>query len=374
MLLSDSVLTKKSNLLTKSCGVLACILLVSACSSNDTSRQANRDFDYLKATEKAPLVIAEGLDTPEYTKQYSIPTIAKDKHDYLMGSDIDIRSPIQILALSSFVRVDRNDQNIAIWFNSKSFQDDISALVWTSLSSFLADKNVTIAKLDEKKRVLETDWLLNDAVFAEYKEQGEFQLKHRFRFTLLKAKSKRTIGLKVELIDNEKYLDGKLDPSALTAKDKRRYAIQMLNLFSIYDEAQRLEAKEKEQKAAQAIKASLKSDEDEYPLILLSVSFDKAWEEMPKALEKLGFSVEDEDKIAGNLSVSYDAPSDDYWVEQKITPVTLEEDDYVIQLGEVKGKSSLSFYDEDKKPLSAEAVNQLFISLQEAFALVNAEK
>ena len=53
--------------------VLACAILVSACSGTDTRRQANQDFEYLKQTIQPELVIVEGLDTPLYTQRYNVP-------------------------------------------------------------------------------------------------------------------------------------------------------------------------------------------------------------------------------------------------------------------------------------------------------------
>ena len=62
MLSTNHTLVKRSS-------VLACAILVSACSGTDTRRQANQGFDYISQQKVAPLVIAEGLDTPVYTQR-----------------------------------------------------------------------------------------------------------------------------------------------------------------------------------------------------------------------------------------------------------------------------------------------------------------
>lgn len=358
----------------KHCSIIACAILVSACSSDDSRRQANRDFDYLQAQEVSPLVIAPGLETPEYSKRYVLPTLVKAKSDYLIGSEIDVRSPTQILALSSLVHADEKAETPTVWFNSKSSQDNVSTQVWTLLTNFFADKNITLRVADSERRLAETEWFAQDVVFAEFKEQTEADLQQRYSFELVKGRSQRTIGLQVQLLEHGEKSGDKISVSTLSQQEQRRYAVRMLNLVNIYYEAQRLEEAALKRKAEQAVSISITTDETDYPEVLLNIEFDKAWEVLPDILEKLGMTLDDEDKIAGKMTVEYDAQDDDYWADNNITPVALDEDDYTIQIGEIKGLSSLTFYDDKKQPLAADKVQQLFISLQEAIKAINADK
>jgi len=353
--------------------VIACAILVSACSGTDTRRQANQDFEYLSQTVKPELVIAEGLDTPFYTQRYDIPELAAGTENYPVGAAVDVRSPVQVLALSPLVRVEEGSENVTVWFNSRSSQDDITAQVWSLLANFLADKKVAIAKLDDANHSLETDWLINHETFDEFKEVSEYELKQRYKFTLLTAASNRTVGLQVDLIDHEERLEGIKVDNELSKGDSRRFSVQMLNLLNIYYEIDRIEGNNKETEQ-QASKLKIDFVEQQHPVITLNIPFDDAWELLPMVLNKVGMTVEDEDKLAATMLVSFDEQTDDYWVNNNITRVKLAEDDYRIQVGENKGHTSIAFFDEGKQPLSAEDMSQLFISLKDAADVLRSEK
>ena len=354
--------------------VIACAILVSACSGTDTRRQANQDFEYLSQTVKPELVIAEGLDTPFYTQRYDIPELAAGTENYPVGAAVDVRSPVQVLALSPLVRVEEGSENVTVWFNSRSSQDDITAQVWSLLANFLADKKVAIAKLDDANHSLETDWLINHETFDEFKEVSEYELKQRYKFTLLTAASNRTVGLQVDLIDHEERLEGVKVDNELSKGDSRRFSVQMLNLVNIYYEIDRIEGNNKETEQQQASKLKIDFVEQQHPVITLNIPFDDAWELLPMVLNKVGMTVEGEDKLAATMLVSFDEQMDDYWVNNNITRVKLAEDDYRIQVGENKGHTSIAFFDEGKQPLSAEDMSQLFISLKDAADVLRTEK
>ena len=354
--------------------VIACAILVSACSGTDTRRQANQDFEYLSQTVKPELVIAEGLDTPFYTQRYDIPELAAGTENYPVGAAVDVRSPVQVLALSPLVRVEEGSENVTVWFNSRSSQDDITAQVWSLLANFLADKKVAIAKLDDANHSLETDWLINQETFDEFKEVSEYELKQRYKFTLLTAASNRTVGLQVDLIDHEERLEGVKVDNELSKGDSRRFSVQMLNLVNIYYEIDRIEGNNKETEQQQASKLKIDFVEQQHPVITLNIPFDDAWELLPMVLNKVGMTVEGEDKLAATMLVSFDEQMDDYWVNNNITRVKLAEDDYRIQVGENKGHTSIAFFDEGKQPLSAEDMSQLFISLKDAADVLRTEK
>ena len=354
--------------------VIACAILVSACSGTDTRRQANQEFEYLNQTVKPELVIAEGLDAPLYTQRFDVPKLVEGTEDYPLGSAVDVRSPVQILALSPLVRVQEGSENVTVWFNSRSSQDDISAQVWTLLANFLADKKVAIAKLDDVNHTLETDWLINQETFDEFREVSEYELKQRYKFTLLTGGNKRTVGLQVDLIDHEERLEGTKVDNELSKGDSRRFAVQMLNLLNIYYEIDRIEGNNKETAQQKASKLKIDFVDQKHPVITLNIPFDDAWKLLPMVLNKVGMTVEDEDKLAATMLISFDEQKDDYWIDNKITRVTLAEDDYRIQVGEINGHTSIAFFGEDKQPLSAEVMSQLFISLKDAANVLRAEK
>ncbi len=359
--------------LLKRGSLLACAVLLGACSGTDTRRMANQDFDYLNEGLKDELVIVDGLDSPQYTDKYRIPELAGGAENYPLGNKVDVRSPVQILTLSPLARVEEGTDDVTVWFSSRSVEENTAGDAWTLIANFLASKNVAIAKLDEDKKVLETDWLINKDTFGKYGEVTDYELRQRYRFSLLKSPNKRSVGLQVALIDHEESLEGVKNDHELTPAEQHRFSVQMLNLVNIYSEIERVKEK---QVVARKGAVELKIDlvEREFPLVTLNVPFDDAWEKMPDILSRLGFTVEDKDKIAASMLVSFDQQSKEYWQQNNITPLTLPEAEYRIQFGEVKGKSSISFFTDKKQPLAANVVSQLFISIQDVVKSMIAEE
>lgn len=360
--------------MTKRYSVLACAVLVAACSSQDTRREANRGFEYMSEKEISSLVIADGLDTPDYTNRYRIPALEKDKSEFEMGSNVDIRPPLQVLALSSLMRADERSDDVVVWFNGRSAQDNVGTQITTLVQDYLTAKEIPFAVDESNAGVITTDYFEHGKVFAEFREITEDDFEQRYRYSLVEGSSQRTAGLKVELLGHGTRVDTALEENELTAKEKRRYELQMLNMVGIYYELQRLEEKKQQQQAKKEIALSVKNLTDDSLQVLLDMSFDNAWTLIPEALEKAGFSIEDHDKIDGNLTISFDAQDEDYWAEEDIAPLDIAEDDYILQLGETQGKTSLTFYDEDKHLLKNESVEKIVATLKDAIKAVNANK
>jgi outer membrane protein assembly factor BamC len=86
-------------------------------------------------------------------------------------------------------------------------------------------------------------------------------------------------------------------------------------------------------------------------------------------LPAYGFTIKDTQQSLGWIDVEYDEPDSEFWKAKGAEPFKLEEDKYRFQLGEMTGgKTSITLFDKDKKPVASGVISQMYISLSEAFA------
>jgi outer membrane protein assembly factor BamC len=78
----------------------------------------------------------------------------------------------------------------------------------------------------------------------------------------------------------------------------------------------------------------------------------------------MSFKLVDSDKNLGYFLVRFVEQDEEYWQENLLNPITLENGEYFVQLGElVGGDTSITWLDEDKKPLSNQQVTELYLSI-----------
>ena len=110
-------------------------------------------------------------------------------------------------------------------------------------------------------------------------------------------------------------------------------------------------------------------DNNELSAWIAEGSFDQVWRRLNQVLPAYGFTIKDTQQSLGWIDVEYDEPDSEFWKAKGAEPFKLEEDKYRFQLGEMTGgKTSITLFDKDKKPVASGVISQMYISLSEAFA------
>ncbi|MGL5994547.1 MAG: outer membrane protein assembly factor BamC, partial [Aeromonas sobria] len=252
-------------------------------------------------------------------------------------------------------------------FYALSTSQSVERDTWSFLMNFLAKYKVTTEKLDQQDGVLQTGWFDNTVALDGWGEDDEdFKIRQRYQFTLRNDVQRHAVNMSVRVLDHEETIDGETS-NKLTPADAQRYAARVLNQFSLYYD-QQLKARE-QHKSNDGMALQLGLDNNELSAWIAEGSFDQVWRRLNQVLPAYGFIIKDTQQSLGWIDVEYEEPGAKFWKEKGSEPFNLEEEKFRFQLGEMAGgKTSITLFDEDKKPVSSGVISQMYISLSEAFA------
>lgn len=305
---------------------------LSACSGGaESRRQANQDFNYLDTQPLESWTLPTGA-MPFSNASYAIPSKAFTGD---VGASVDIRPPQQVLNLIPGMRSNVDQDGVTVQLPRTS---DLTKL-WQVTQNLISKNNIGIAK--QSADHIDTDWV------SWTNEDEDHEVGSRYSI----EKSPATNSYRIILTDWRE--DGKTVP--VTANNKRRYSILMTNLvMSKYDETIREQARLAAAEQLKNIPISMGMDRSGLPVLIARASYNDMWERLPKALEKLGFTVEDRNRSQGLIDVKYREPNDEFWQKIGTKPMKLTDDKYRILVGDLGNRTSINITDNDGKPVTGE--------------------
>ena len=351
------------------CGLFG-IGLLAGCSSELERKQANHDFDYQDAKlVTRPFTVPAGLQTPPFSNDFKVPPLSSAAQSAPIGGDIDVRAPIQLLTLVPGSRVEAQGDYSVLWFTARSVNQHVDNDIWRQLLGFLDRRGIAISDLNIQARTVDTDWFYADERLDPWtpaaEEADKLQVHQRYRFTITSDAVRHRTGLTSQLLAHEAFREGDRDDTPLTQFDQRRYAGYMLNQV-VADYDRQLRAGEIRPLTARAA-MTLGVDDNGLTAWLVDAPFSTTWQRLITLLPKLNFEITSKPESKGLIIVDYDEPDADFWKAHDIEPFGLDSGTYRLQLGEFKGKTSITLFDEDKKPVPTSVVSKMFIGLSKAF-------
>jgi len=353
---------------------VATVAVLAACSSPQDRKMANRGFEYEDARlEGRAFLVPSGLSTPAFNSNFDIPALPESSRDGALGAKIDVRPPAQLLTVVPGSQVVPNASEPTVAFYALSTNQSVERDTWAFLMNFLAQYKVTTEKLDQQAGVLQTGWFDNTKALDGWSEEDDdFNIRQRYQFTVRNDAQRHAVNMSVRVLDHEETIDGETT-NVLTPADAQRYATRALNQFSLYYDKQ-LKSRE-QHKANDGMGLQLGLDNNELSAWIADGSFDLVWRRLNQVLPAYGFTIKDTQQSLGWIDVEYDEPGSDFWKAKGGEPFKLEEEKYRFQLGEMAGgKTSITLFDKDKKPVASGVISQMYISLSEAFAKGLAEQ
>ncbi|MFM5880700.1 outer membrane protein assembly factor BamC [Aeromonas sanarellii] len=347
---------------------VATVAVLAACSSPQDRKMANRGFEYEESRlEGRAFLVPAGLSTPAFNNGFDIPALPESSREGAIGAKVDVRPPAQLLTVVPGSQVVANAEEPTIAFYALSTSQSVERDTWAFLMNFLAEHKVTTEKLDQQAGVLQTGWFDNTAVLDGWAEEDDdFKIRQRYQFVLKNDVQRHATMMSVRVLEHEETIDGETS-TALTPADAQRYATRALNQFSLYYDKQ-LKARE-QHKSSDGMGLELGLDNNELSAWIAEGSFDQVWRRLNQVLPAYGFTIKDTQQSLGWIDVEYDEPDAEFWKAKGAEPFKLEEEQYRFQLGEMAGgKTSITLFDKDKKPVSSGVISQMYISLSEAFA------
>ncbi|MGL5287289.1 Beta-barrel assembly machine subunit BamC [Aeromonas sp. RU39B] len=348
-------------------GVITMAVLA-ACSSPQERKTANRGFDYTEAKlENRAFLIPSGLQSPGFTSEYDVPALPDASRQGPVADKVDVRPPAQLLTVVPGSQIVQGGSEPTVSFYALTTSQDVSADTWRFLQSFLTKNGASVEKQDAAAGTLETGWFSNSAALDGWAEDDDdFQIRQRYLFTLKRDDVRHGVNLSARVLQHEEDIDGAKSTS-IGEVEARRYAVRLLNQFSLYYEEQ-LKARDMH-RATGSMGLELGNDNNDLSAWIADAPFEQVWLRMKNLLPRYGFEIKDSQQSLGWIDVEYDDPGQSFWDKNGMTPFKLEEGKYRFQLGEMGGgKTSITLFDEDKKPVKSEVVSQMHTTLSQAFA------
>ncbi len=344
--------------------------LLAGCSSELERKQANRDFDYQDAKlVTRPFTVPAGLEAPQFANEFKVPPLSSAAQSAPVAGEVDVRAPIQLLPLVPGSRAESQGDNMVLWFTARSVNQRVDNDVWRQLIGFLDRRGIAISDLNIQARTLDTDWFYADETLApwtpEAEEAEKLQVHQRYRFVIQNDAARHRTGLMSQLLSHEAFRDGERDDTPLNQFEQRRYAGHMLNQV-VADYDRQLRAGEIRPASARAA-MTLGVDDNGLTAWLVDAPFATTWQRLTTLLPKLNFEITSKPESKGLIIVDYDEPDADFWKEHDLEPFGLDSGTYHLQLGEYKGKTSITLFDEDKKPVPSSVVSKMYLGLSKAF-------
>ncbi|ART81101.1 outer membrane assembly protein BamC [Oceanisphaera avium] len=309
------------------------VSVLAACSSPEKRAQANRSFDYEDASLRtAPLLIPAGLEAPNFNNDYIIPKI---KPSGVTGKAVDVRPPTQVLPLVRGSQI--MDNASGLWFYQQRLDQPLQQELNQALADFFSDK-----KADAHEST--SGWSSNGSPISNPKQ--------RFNWQLTPDEVRRAVSLEVSLADSGKVL----------AQTKQKDEAAMLNAFSLYYQGKLTQQQNLLDKSP--IQVELQAAQSR---LLVAEGYDRSWKRLVTLLPQLGFSLTNRQQALGYVDVEFDGLRKGKWQDLSLPALTIPEQKYRVQLGDLGEQSSITLSDKDKVPVSAAILRQFADTLVPAF-------
>lgn len=317
----------------------------------------------------AELKIPAGLTAAKKPSQFDIPPAPNAP-----VTDVELKSPMQVLALATNSRVEEEEKEARIWFERSEFTGDLLPYLKKNVLDFGTEKQIEIKQNAQDPMVFETGWVsrFEEEGFWFWKSQVE---KEQSRF-LIKFEPKthgRSVGVRVQLLEH-RFIGNDNQLSAIAQKREEVYFLNRL-----VDKVATVELAQIKLKKAQSRQITLTTgfDAEGNAAMLTGQSIDVAWSQLELMFEQNGFVVNDLNRTNYTFFLTYKEPEtgfwDSLWSDDNVITVPLAAGDYQLVLTKSEVGTTLSWRDSLGKTLSADQVNGLYQALVQIIRKDNIE-
>lgn len=334
---------------------LVASLFISGCSlfPEDVAEQAP------ETKPVAELKVPAGLVAAKKPAQFDIPAAPNAP-----VTEVELKSPMQVLALATNSRVEEEEKEARIWFERSEFTGELLPYLRKNVQDFGTEKQIEITQKDQDALVFETGWVsrFEEEGFWLWKDMVEKE-QSRFLVVLEPKSHGRSVGLRVQLLEH-RFIDNDTKLSAIAQKREEVYFLNRL-----VDKVATVELAQIRQKKAQSRQITLTTgfDAEGNAAMLTGQPIDSAWSQLELMFEQNGFLVNDLDRTNYTFFLTYQQPEagfwDSLWGSQETIAVPLTPGDYQLVLSKSQVGTSLSWRDSSGKAFTADQITALHQTL-----------
>lgn len=333
-------------------GSVLATLLVSGCSMW-TTPETTKSVETKTINE---LAVPEGLTPPNKPGQFDIPPGVVSG---AVGEAVELRAPMQVLAVSTNARVEEDDKEVRVFFERNEFTGDLMAHLKTNLTNFFALNDINVT--EDGNNGWQTDWV------SQYEETGwwfwksqELTQQTKFQVSLEPKVHGRTVGLHVTML-HHKYAQAE---QSITTIAQRREEVHFLNRMIDHlatiemDQIRAVKAKLPDVMLTRAI------NEKDEAILLTTQPIDVAWNQLELLFEQVSLTVTDLNRTEYVYYVNFAKPEAGFWGsiwggdEKPVLPIA--EGEYQLHLSKTDKGTAIKWRDKDGKPLNQEQVYAIY--------------
>jgi outer membrane protein assembly factor BamC len=352
--------------LTKITCAILLTLSVTSCARFEKRAQAEDTFNYETST------LIDNYKTGDFTRDeqrdtHIIPDLSKQQNEFgLMGKDVDIRPPTQLMAVIEGVQLDPDAIHTKIWFNAFDNDQQMDKKIWDLIIQYLSSKNATQMNVDLNTFTIDTGPIIRKAIYSS----NEVNEEARYILEVAKATDGRSASLVVD-VKSFKQMNNEFEvKQVLAARTKHSIEIDFINDLLQYAYIQK-ESEKIETTDEKPLPIKLGFDDNHQTAWIIDTNFTNVWNKLPQLLQTMSFEAVQNDKSLGYFLVKFVPQKEAYWAKNNLNPITLSSGEYFAQLGELdNGQTSLVWLDADKKILPDQDVTNLYLSITDKLRTV----
>jgi len=329
---------------------ISLVMMLAACSSDQRyKRQVSGDESYLQAAPLQDLHSPAGMILPLQRGDYDVPAVSSTGG---IGKQLDIRPPVQALALLSGSRAQYSGDTATLLVENSSQNQNL----WSRVVSQLQAENTPIATRQDASQTLTTDWVKWSRLDEDVQYEGRYQVQ------VQQQGYQQAVIVKMLSLQQQ----GTSAPVTNTSELQRYNGMMLNRIIEGLDKQDNLLTSQVDSRVG-VLNVQSGADDTGLPVLIVRGGYGAVWERLPAALEKAGMKVTDSSRPQGTLSVTYRALSSSGWDTLGAKDPELKEGDYKLQVGDLNNRSSLQFIDSKGKPLTQSQNDALVAVFQAAF-------
>ena len=344
-------------------GTTVLTIALSGCSmwSQDAAEQTEQVAN-VQTPRVAELEIPAGLKPQRRPSRYDVPMAGQQTDT----KQVDIRSPLQVLALATNSRVDEEDKQVRVWFDRTELTGDLSRYTAQGVQQFFAANGIKATEVGSGH--WQTDWVPSYQPTGWWLWEGQ-ELTHEARFDIQMAAKPhgREVSLTSQLVEYREQDN----VQSLSEIAKHRQEVAFLN--RIVDSIASAElVKLRDLKAKQAISTlTLSQQADTGGTVLVSQKpIDLVWTQLESLFEQMSVEVTDMDQSNYHYFIKQKSSGTGFWSSlwgsDDTLVLPLPEGEYQVKLQKQADDTVISWTDKDGKLLDAAVQAQLLSLLQNA--------
>lgn len=332
-------------------GAVAAAMLLSGCSLWPAAEQQKVEQQRL-----AELKIPQGLQSPRKPGQYDLPAKVVTEQS---PEAIDLRAPMQVLAIATNARVEEEEKDARVWFERTEFTGELPSFIKNNIQAYLDAQQISSEQPSPQS--WQTGWV------GQYQETGwwfwrsqALTQESRFAISMEPRPHGRSVGVKVDLLET-RYTDSNQRLSAIA---KRREEVNFLNRLIDHVANTELVAIRAAQANRPDLLLSQATNASQQPVFVTTQPIDLTWSQLELLFEKIGLEVSDLNQSEYLYFLKYQKAEQGFWAslwsDGDLPTLPLGSGEYQLKLHKVEQGTELQLLDKDGKALDQATMDQIY--------------